>query len=222
MFLLLLADGITSSAGERLAAFTVKCLAVGGGFLVGYFIGTAAAWALDRWVLAHKSPPQLKKIVSILAGLALSIVVALIVFGEGGNGLFGGGGSQGAGTGAASSESTTTTPPIAPTIAPKIEEQPKKDAPPRPLPALPTAGDIRIRILSGDEVHDGKFYLIDGEDAAKTLEELSSTTAARRAASKTELTLIFRFKNEPLSDNHPAIRSLDAWLKDAKLNNRRE
>ena len=57
----LLADGLGSGLSEKLAGYAIKCLAVAGGFLIGYFLGKVVAWALDRWVLANKSPDQLKK-----------------------------------------------------------------------------------------------------------------------------------------------------------------
>ena len=114
MFDTLLADGLASAAGERIAAFVVKCLAVAGGFLVGYFIGGVAAWALDRWVFAQKAPDQLKKAVSIVFAIALALLVALIVFGEGGSGLFGGGGGDGKGTPSQDDAKGKAAPPPAP------------------------------------------------------------------------------------------------------------
>ena len=69
MFDALLADGLAGGIGEKLATYAVKCLAVAGGFLIGYLVGGRVAWALDRWVFAQKAPDQLKKAVSIASGV---------------------------------------------------------------------------------------------------------------------------------------------------------
>jgi hypothetical protein len=213
---LLLADGILSGASERLAAFAVKCLAVAGGFLVGYFLGGVIAWALDRWVFAHKAPDPLKKAVSIVCGIALAVLVALIVFGEGGSGLFGGGGA-GDGKGSPTDDKGKSAPePKEPIPSPKVVEPPKTPN------AKPTPGDMHVTILAGDAVLDGRFYLIDGDPTPKTLEELKETVATRRKESKHEVTLVFRFKKEVLSSTHPEMQRLTAWLKEAKLLNRFE
>lgn len=220
MFDTLLADGgLAGAAGEKIATFVVKCLAVAGAFLVGYFVGGAVAWALDRWVFAQKAPDQLKKAVSVAAAVALAIVVALVVFGDGGNGLFGGGGGDGKGAPSANDKGKTAP---APAPEPKKDDTPKKkDEPPKP-PPKPTPGDVRVAILSGDDVRDGRFYVIDDDSAAKTFEEFKQAITDKRNATKTELTIVFRFKKEPLSDNHPAVRRVVGWVNEAKLLNRFE
>jgi hypothetical protein len=223
MFEPLLADGIASGAGEKLATYVVKCLAVGGGFLVGYFLGGAIAWALDRWVFAHKAPAQLKKLVSFGAGLALAIVVALIVFGEGGSGLFGGRGSEGEGKGTTTSDDKGKTTP-AETVPPKNETPPKKNEKTKPPELPPTPGDVHVVILSGAEVKEGRFYRIEGESVPKTLtfNEFRDAIIAKRKASKSALILIFRYQGDGLPEDHPEIRRLNAWLDEAKLTRRFE
>ena len=208
----LLADGIVSGLGEKVAAFIVKCLAVGGGFLLGYFLGGAVAWALNRWVFAQKAPDQLKKAVAVLMGVALAILVALIVFGDGGGGLFGGGGS---GEGPVTPDDGKQGPPP---VVPKDE---KKEQAPKPPPVKPTPGDVPVTILAGDEVRGGKFYVI-GDQEPKTFEEFKEAVAKRRQEMKEELVLVFRFKGAELSATHPEMQRLTAWLKQAKLLNRFE
>jgi len=203
---------------EGVAAVVVKALAVGGGFLVGYFLGAAIAWALDRWVFAHKAPPQLKKVVSILAGLALAILVALIVFGEGGHGLFGNGGGDGKGTPTPAENGKETK---VPERAPKTE-QPPKEPPSKPPEIKPTPGDVRVAILGGSAVHDGRFYLLDNDTMPKTFEEFKDAINNKRKISKTEITLVFRFKGAELSPTHPEMKKLTAWLQEAKILNRFE
>jgi hypothetical protein len=210
MFYALLADGIASGLGEKVATTIVKCLAVAGGFLVGYFVGGFLAWALDRWVFAQKAPAPAKKAVSYASAVALAIIVALLVFGEGGGGLFGRGGGTGDGKGTPNPDDNkgkaVSTPP-----EPKKNELPKKDEPPKPV--TPMAGDVRVTILSGDDVRDGRFYLIDGDPVPKTFAEFKDAITARRAAPGPELKqVIFRFKKDRLSQDHPAVRNVVAWL----------
>jgi hypothetical protein len=216
MFDPLFAD-ITSGLSERIAGFVIKCLAVGGGFLLGYFLGGVVAWALNRWVFAQKAPDQLKKIIALLAGIALAIIVALIVFGEGGSGLFGGGGAGDGKTGPTPADDGKDK--QAPKVEPKKDE--KKEEPKKPVDAKPTPGDVRVSILSGD-VKDGRFYLIEGDEKPKNFEEFKETITARRAASKNELTIVFRFQSEPLPDDHEAVTRAVAWVNEVKLLNRFE
>lgn len=222
MHVALLAD-LTSGASNKLAEYAVKCLAVGGGFLVGYFVGRVLAWGIDRWVFAHKAPEQLKRVCALLCGLALAIVVALIVFGSGGGGLFGGGGGAGEGKGAPSDDQGKPVPP-AQKDEPKVVP-PKVD--PKPPEPKPTAGDLRVAILGGGDVQvgadgEGRFYLIDGEREPKSLPDLKQTIAARRKDAATDVVLVFRFTGARLDDTHREMLRLNAWLREAKLLSRFE
>lgn len=219
MFDALLADGIAGGAGERLATYAVKCLAVAGGFLLGYWGGKGVAWALDRWVFAQKAPDLLKRAVSIAAGVALAILVALIVFGEGGVGLFGRGGGSGEGKGQPVDDTKGKTAPTPPEA--KKDEPAKKNEPKLPPPP-PTPGDVRVAILSGDDVRDGKFYSFDDDPTPRNFEEFKRYILDRKKATKTELTIIFRYKKEPLADNDPQVVGTLAWVNQQKLLNRFE
>jgi hypothetical protein len=216
----LLADGITSGVGERLAATVVKCLAVGGGFLVGYFLGAVIAWALDRWVFAHKAPAQLKKAVSFLAGVALAIIVALIVFGEGGNSLFGGG-NQGDGKGAPTPDKGGKQESTPPTVPQKKDEtpRPKIEVPP---PSKPADALIHVTILGGSDVPgDERFYVVEDDPKPKTFDELKQFVLAQKQKEKgtVGLSISFRTKNAPsLDPPHYSISQLTKWAQEtAKL-----
>jgi hypothetical protein len=211
MFEPLLAAGLGVSA-EGATAIVIKCLAVGGGFLVGYFLGAAVAWGLDRWVFAHKAPPQVKKAVALVAGVAVAIVVAMILFGEGGKGLFGRGG-EGDQKGKTEDGKQTPAPPD------RTKDLPKEKEPPKGVPK-PTPGDIHITILGGGEVtpdrnNKGRFYLLEGDPEPKSFPELQEAINARRKAGGPPLkTVYYRFKNksEELSVNNPALREPYEWL----------
>jgi hypothetical protein len=211
MFESLFADGIVSGASDKIAAFVVKCLAVAGGFLVGYFLGGVIAWALDRWVFAQKAPAPVKKAVSWIAAVALALLVALIVFGDGGNGLFGRGGGSGDGKGSPTQDNNGNTKAPEPKIEPKKEEE-RKDNTVKPPPSKPMPGDVRVTILSGD-VRDGRYYLIDGDPNPKNLDEFKEAILARRKDAKPELSqVIFRFQKSVFSPDHPIVRDPVVWL----------
>jgi hypothetical protein len=185
--------------------------------MVGYFVGGVVAWALDRWVFGRKAPEQLKRVCALLCGLALAIVVALILFGSGGGGLFGGGGGSGEGKGTPADEKGKQPAPA----QPKDDVRPPKMEPKPPEPK-PTPGDVRVAILGGADVRDGRFYILDGDRTPRTLDELKKAIADRPKEPKGEVVLVFRFANEPLSDSHPEMKRLSAWVKDAKLLSRFE
>ncbi len=216
----LFADGLGSGLGEKVAGYAIKALAVAGGFLVGYGLGRGVAWALDRWVFAHKAPDQLKRAVAIVSGVALAVIVALVVFGEGGGGFFGGGGGgEGKGTPTPDGKEKQQPAPVTPKEEPKVV-LPKVE--PKPPDPKPTPGDVRIAILGGTDVRDGKFYVIDEETTPKTLDEVKKWIADRRTNPKNEPVLVLRFAKERLSDSHPEMKKLDAWLKESKLLSRFE
>jgi hypothetical protein len=214
MFEPLLAAGLGVSA-EGATALVIKCLAVGGGFLIGYFLGAAVAWGLDRWVFAHKAPPQVKKAVALVAGVAVAIVVAMILFGEGGKGLFGRGGDGDQKGKPDSDGKQNPAPPEPKKEVPKEQEPPKKDVP------KPTPGDIHITILGAGEVmpdpqtNKGRFYLLPGESEPKNFPEFQKAVEARRKAGGPPLkTVYYRFKNksEELTFKHEAIQLPYEWL----------
>ncbi len=218
MFDPLLALGLGVGA-EGAAALVVKGLAVGGGFLVGYFLGAVIAWALDRWVFAQKAPLQLKKAVALVMGIAVAVLLAMILFGEGGNGMFGRGG-EGQQKGSTPDEGKKTL------NLPKEEKKPETPQP--KIPPKPTPGDIHITILGGSEVtpdrkDEGRFFLVEGDPDPKSLPQLKDAVAGRQQANpKAEPVLIFRFKGAVLSPSHPEIKRLTAWLQEAKILNRFE
>ncbi len=106
-------------------------------------------------------------------------------------------------------------------------ETPKEDLPKPPTkkdqPKPPTLGDVHVTILGGSEVQAGRFYQIDDDPTPKTFEGVQEDVIdAKRKASKTELTIIFRFKKDALSDTHPAVQQAVKWVNEEKLLNRFE
>lgn len=198
-----------SVGAERLAAYAIKCLAVGGGFLVGYFAGGVIAFALDRWVFAKKSPDALKKVIRMLGGLLLAILVAMIVFGDGGGGgLLGGTGSEGVNKGTPNPETPGKTDPA----TPKDDKAKPAPSPVQPADPRPTEVTIRVTVLGGGDVANERFYLIDDDRTPKTLQEVKDAVTARKAAEKrkTVVAILFPPKNA-LPREHSAVTRLAKW-----------
>lgn len=199
---------------EKLAAFGIKCLAVAGGFLVGYAAGGLLAWGLNRWVFAEKAPELVRRGVRLLSGVALAILVALIVFGEGGGGgLFGGGGgTDGDGKGAPRSEDKgkDTNPP-----AVRPDEKVTPVTPAKPGDSRPAEVTIRVTILGGPDVRDNRFYLVDDDPSPKTFAELKSVVTGKKEADKRKaaLAIVFPEKNQ-LPEDHPAVTQVKRWARD--------
>ena len=190
------ATALTGFPGsEQLAAFGVKCLAVAGGFLAGYVLGGIGTWALDKWVLGKKSPDVLKKTASIFTGIALALLIAFIVFGDGsGSGwLGGGGGTDGAGTNSQTTENGKKTDPA---TTPPDPKTPKIDAPKTPE-LHPDDPKVRVTFLGGNAVQGDRFYLIDDDAVPKSFAELKAIVQQRKEAAKGPLTLIVLYPSDP-------------------------
>jgi hypothetical protein len=172
------------SAAEQLAAVAIKCLAVGGAFLAGYAIGGAIVYALNKWVFAEKTPETLRKTFRVLAGIALAILVAMIVFGDGsGGGLFGGSGANGAGKGNPDADSKakdkgdTATPPVTQSTP---KEKPKSDEPAKRPSLSPGDVEVTVTFLGGSDAVGDKFYKLDGQ--AMSFETLKDETMKKQPA----------------------------------------
>jgi hypothetical protein len=190
---------------EQVAAFGVKCLAVAGGFLAGYVLGGFAAWGLDRWLFAKKSPDVLKKAISVLAGIALAALVAFLVFGEGG-GLGFGGRSGGAGSSNSNDGQKTE--------SPAEQKQPVKiDTPKTPEPHADDP-KVRITFLGGDAVQGDRFYKIEDDPVPKSLPEVKAELLRRKESAKGTLTLIVLFPTDPrfsIDPNSINVTQVTSW-----------
>lgn len=196
---------------EQIAAFAVKCLAVAGGFLAGYVIGGIGAWALDKWAFAKKSPDVLKKTISFLCAVALALLIAFIVFGDGsGSGwLGGGGGPDGPGNNSNNPDSGQKSDPNAPKpVDPKLQPKIDTQKPPEPTP------DIRITFLGGDAVQGERFYLIDDDAIPKSFLELKTIVQKRKEVATGTLTLIVMYPTDPKQRIDPSsinVTQVTSW-----------
>src|SRR5918995_1979240 len=72
---------------DRVVRFGLNLLAVGGGFLIGHVLTGVIAWALDRWITGGKTPQGVHRVARVFGGIALALLVALLLFGQGGYGI---------------------------------------------------------------------------------------------------------------------------------------
>lgn len=202
-----------SGAAEKLAGLAIKCLAVAGGFLAGYLLGGLIALALDRWVFARKSPDLVKKGFRWVSGLVVAILVALVVFGEGGGG-FGMGGGEGKGSGTTGSEGQSKDKQSPQTATPDKERPPV--SPVTPAEVRPAELVIRVTILGGTDVQHERFYLIDDDRGPKTFAEVRAAVTGRKASDKRKASLAILFPPPPnrLPLEHPAVTQLVSWARD--------
>jgi hypothetical protein len=172
-------------------------------------------------VFAQKAPAPVKKAVSWVAAIALALLVALIVFGEGGGGLFGRGGGTGEGKGTNPEEKGKSEPNPA-VVPPKKDEIPSpKPVEPVPLPKT-TDAVIRVTILGGADVPgDERYYLTDDDPKPKTFPELKDAILARKKEKGTvAISVHFRPTNAPSRNPpHYSITQLTKWAEEtAKVN----
>lgn len=204
-----------SGASERIAAFAIKCLAVGGAFLAGYVLGGVVAFAVNKWVFAEKTPDVVKKAVRFLAGLALAILVAMIVFGDGGGGGLFGGGADGSGKGTPDADNNSKdkgdkTPPS----QPPTKDPPKVNVPNKTPEVKPTDVIIRVTFLGGPDVVGDRFYLLDDEPTAKTFDELKAAIQKKKEGETRKVYLAVQFpaKNRIAEDSINVTQVTD-WVR---------
>ena len=157
----LFADMFGFAFPNKATEYLTKAAVVAAAFLVGWVGGALGAVVVKA--------PNWGRVLSPVTATALAILVGFFIFGDGGNGLLGGGGADnGKGEGQPA------------TVKNLVETPPKKDEPKPPVPApTPPPEDIRVTILAGEEVKDGRFYVIDGDPAPKTFAEFKEVINAR-------------------------------------------
>ncbi|HJZ54876.1 MAG TPA: hypothetical protein VKE74_07945 [Gemmataceae bacterium] len=199
-----------SGLADKFATFVVKCLAVGGGFLLGYLLGGLVAYALNRWLFSYKAPDVAKQAIRVVAGLIVAIIVALIVFGEGtGSGP---GGPEGSGSGKSDIEPPKGEAPKPPT---------PKDKPPEPIKLPSVKADkvpVRVTFLGGDDVKDGRAYLLDDDRSPKTFKDLIEAIQKRRAAESAGIYLVFgRTGTDLVSRRSTDVTAVEDWAQKENL-----
>lgn len=185
---------------ERIAAFVMNVLAVGGGFLAGFALTALATYFADRWLTGGKSPAGFHKVIRMIGGVCGAIIVALIVFGAGNGGT-----TDGPGKGDGTTEKTGNS---SRTASVSTEQQPMTP-PTTPEPKGPEE-TLKITILSGSDVKDEKFYLVEKDRTAKTLDEVKDAIKSRKATTTKPLAIDIQLAPRTDRDNS-GVRELINW-----------
>ncbi len=189
--------------------YVVKVLAVLGGAATGGFCSGLLLRLLVKFWLRRPVPRSMLIPVQILGAVALGLAVWLWLSsvgtsGPGGGGLFGFGSGSGSETGQAANHE-------------KKESSGQTTS--RDKTVLDASEIMRIEVLGGDRVHEQRFYLIDGNEEAKTLAELRQAILARQQQ-KDKLPLKgieILFNENSVARNHLAMRNLEKLAKDQDL-----
>jgi hypothetical protein len=195
---------------ENLGQLVVKVLAVAGGVLVGGLGLGLLVQLLARALYGGGIPKWLLQVIRVLGAIAGGWTVALFVFGSGSGMGFGGGGG-GPGTG---KEGGSGGP--APGVTSKEETPPADTRRESSSGGTEAGGTLRIEVL-GEGVKEGRFYRLEGETKARTLEELKDAVEHVRqekpGLKKVEIVL---YENSPDRDR-PAVTELQRWAKQKEL-----
>lgn len=192
--------GLLDNAKDAIVEFLNNCLLVAGGFLVGYLLGGVLGWVIGKYIFRQQSPAVFQKVGRPVGGALLALIVALIVFT--GRGKSPGDGGDGKG-------SNTTEPNAEKKADPKIDPK----LPPIKLPdAKQPDVTIWVTILEGAAIPGpGKFYRVDEEDTAKTLEELKTALLERKAREHGKVVLVIRFQSNTRPGDPRLLTDVTNW-----------
>lgn len=167
----------------RFEQLVVNLLAVCGAFMAGWVLTGLVVWAVDKWVFGYKFRLGFYKAMKYVGGTAAAVLALFILFGHGsGWTLFGGGGDGDQnGTSDVQGDGGQGTSPTRPT---DDQTPPEVRAP----ILTPEAGGrferIRVTVLAGADVQEGRFYQVEEDRMPKTIGELESDLKARKQAAR--------------------------------------
>ena len=180
---------------ENVGRTLLNFLAIGGGFL----LGSVAAWFLVRLAGKMMFRRQPNRVVDMIAralgGIGGAILVALLVFGDGGWGFGGSGGGLPGGPGGPEKQQ-----PGQISGEPAVPEKTKVEIPKVKPKVAETDDSIRIIVLGGDAKPD-RFYLVEDEAMPSTLAEVIQKVEGRHKVKKLARMTIFVYKNSASVDS---------------------
>lgn len=189
----------------------VRLLAVAGAAAIGgLFVGYVGR-RIGRLVARRDMPRPPLQALRLVGALAFGWVVWLMVFSPGREGLFGGGGSLFGGRGAGDQEAAAPAPNVQTAQRPGARPEPVL---PRPTPTAPET--VRIMLLGGPRVQDGRYYVIEGETQPRTLTEVKRMVKERQDKAGVRGIELLIYENS-VARNHPAVRDLERWAQQNDL-----
>lgn len=189
-------EPLFANSFENVGRTLLNFLAIGGGFLVGSMLAWFGVRMAGKMMFRQKPNRAVDLTARTLGGIAGAILVAYLVFGDGGWGFGGSGGGAPGGPGGTgkqqpnqqNNETNSNT------------EQPKVEIPKIKPKAPETDDSIRVIVLGGDAKPD-RFYLVEDENMPSTLAEVTAKIEGRNQAKKLTRLTVFVYKNSASMDS---------------------
>lgn len=176
---------------ENVGRTLLNFLAIGGGFL----LGSVLMWFVVRMVAKFTFQQKPNKAVDMVArgigGIAGALLIALLVFGDGGWGFGGSGGGRPGGPGGKDLQQPNTP------ATNKETDKAKPEIPPIKVTPEDLSDRVKIVILGGS-VKDDKFYLLE---QPMSLDELKKALETRNQQKKLNGLTVFVYKNSAALDS---------------------
>jgi hypothetical protein len=177
----------------------VKPLSVIAGAALGWLGVGVLIRRVGKWVIFREVPRAFARPFQLLGALAAGLWAWAILLSPGGPGPFwgsgwsvvGGPGHQGA-----------------PERVAEAPAHPRADTHRTALPRRETP--LRITVLGGPRVVEGRFYLLEGDQQPKTLAELQKLIRAKQLDGGLREIDLLIYENS-VARNHPAVRDLESW-----------
>ena len=200
--------GLLALDPDRIARLVTALLAVLGGYLAGFVLAGVCAHFLDRWLTGGKSMNGLHTAARHVGGIAGAVLVALIVFGGIGDG-------EGPGGGPGTTPTSGTGPGVGPNTLTSSKGEALQTAQAPPEPDKPVEEVVQVTVLSGADVRDQRFYLVDDGRNPLTLAEVQDRVRGKRVGPG-GVSIAVRLA--PRTDrNNAGVRDLEAWARDAGM-----
>lgn len=170
-------EPLLANVFENVGRIVLNILAIAGGFLIGNVLALILCRVLAKFALKSRFPVWVEAIARIAGGIIVAILVALLVFGDGGWGFGGSGGGRPGGPGGSSAQQQGDN-----TDDPK--EKPKTDQKPK-IDPLPSDDTIKITIMRGSAFP--KTFRFEGYTEAVDLETAKNMLRQRIQSGKGKL-----------------------------------
>jgi hypothetical protein len=183
---------------DNVGMMLLKLLAVLGGAALGAVLARFLLFLLVRIFTRRRLPQPLRALVAALGAIGGGLLVWLLMFSQ--TGGFGGGGGGwwpfgGPGTGTGNGP-------------PGLVQPGPIDTSPRPIDR-----PVRVHMLGGSRVQEGRFYVLEGQPPL-TLPELRQALLNRTPRPSEVQIVIYQ---DSVDQANPAVTELVQWLKENRI-----
>jgi hypothetical protein len=191
-----------------LGMFFLKLLAIAGGAVLGGAGAGAAVKRVSKMTIRKEAPRAMVLPSRVGGGVAAGLGVWLWAFGAGGSGLGVGSGGLGGGGGRFLGYDPA---PEEPAKEHTGQTERKQDGPPG-ASGVTARRSARIEMLGGSRVQRERFYVIDEQPPAHTIDEVRQILLARRNQENDPIKAIeIVIYEDSVAKDHPAVRELEQW-----------